>query len=309
MVDDDQGLSVPPLKERWFASMQNLAFEIEAARSDVLRITDLEGLPADAKEVVDRCGKLLRLVAEAFNRRSPRELFIWESLFQIRQDLLLVLPPEELLAKWEVVQTEITATQEKCNKFPWKKKWRDAITNQLTSSAGSAESERQIRSRIREIRKYLDDRVVLQLWRSIVVRRFGLLFALLAVAFGVLLAIAICAPGCLLGHCLPDNKSYTLFGVIVAGTLGSTLSALANIGHPGHQDGVPLLYVLQLVRPVVGAASGLFFYLVLQTKIIAMDGIEVYIFAIAFGFSELALFRVLQNLTGKIEADMGRGWR
>lgn len=308
MADDERRHGVPPLKVRRSEIMQNLASEIEAASSDIHRMGSKEGQPTEAEGVIDRCRQLLKVTVKDYNGRGPRELFIWQSLFQIQQDLLLVLPSEELLAEWEVVQMRITKTQEKGTKFPWDDSQRKEIEDQLRSSAGDDASNRGVRSRIREIRKYLDDRDVLRLWRSMQIRRYRWLFAMLAVLFGALLAMAICVSSCWFGHCIADNQGYGLFGMVMAGSLGASLSALANVGRLD-QEGVPVLSGLQLVRPVIGAASGLFLYLVWQTQIIEVTGAAPYLFAIAFGFSERALFGVLQSMAEKTERDIGRAWR
>ena len=292
--------------------MQNLASEIEAARSDIRRMEDIhrvdnkEEQSAEARGV-DRCRELLLGTVEDYNGRGPRELFIWQSLFQIQQDLLLVLPYEELLAKWDVVRMRISATQKKCAKFPWDESQRREIEEQLKSSTGDDASDHGVRSRIREIRKYLDDRDVLLLWRSMQIRRYRWLFAMLAVLFGALLATAICVSGCWFGHCIADDKGYRLFGMVVAGSLGASLSALASVGRLDRK-GVPVLSGLQLVRPVIGAASGLFLYLVWQTGVINGHDTLPYLFAIAFGFSERPFFRVLQNLAEKTERNIGQAW-
>ena len=97
--------------------MQNLASEIEAAHSDIRRMGGAGESPAEIKATVDRCSELLRLAIEDYNRHFPHELFIWESLFQIQQDLLLVLPSDQLLAEWDVVQTRISTTPEKERSF------------------------------------------------------------------------------------------------------------------------------------------------------------------------------------------------
>lgn len=131
MADDDRRQGVPPLKVRRSEIMQNLASEIEAARSDVRRMDSKEGKPAEAEGVVERCRELLKATVEDYNGRFPRELFNWQSLFRIQQDLLLALPSEELAAKWDVVRMRITTTQEKGTEFPWDENQRKEIKEQL----------------------------------------------------------------------------------------------------------------------------------------------------------------------------------
>lgn len=308
MTDDEGRRGFPRLRVRRSRIMQNLASEIEAAQSDIRRVVSAVELPEESKATVDRCSELLLLVIEDYNGRFPHELFIWESLFQIQQDLLLVLPSDQLLAEWDVFQTRISTTQEKGTEFPWEESRLNELAEQLKSLSGSTPSDRGVRPRVREIRKYLDDRVVFDLWRSIQIRKFGYSFACLAFALGTVLAVTIYASACQPSQCMADSEDYILFGMIVAGSLGASLSALAGVTRFG-QDGVPLLSGLQLVRPVVGAVSGLVLYLIWQTEILHVHGVELYLFAIGFGFSERALFELLGRLAKQMEGHVERPWR
>ena len=106
---------------------------------------------------------------------------------------------------------------------------------------------------------------------------------------------------------MANSDGYILFGMIVAGSLGASLSALADVTR-FVKDGVPLLSDLQLVRPVVGAVSGLVLYLIWQTDILNVRGVELYLFAIAFGFSERAIFELLGRLAKQMEGQVGKAW-
>ena len=329
MADDEQEKRYRLRSPRWFLTRQNLAYEIEAAELEIARIEAAVEPSDEKRKAFERSRAELERVVKAFRRILPRELFIWESLFQIQQDLLLVVPVEELRAEWDVVQTRISAdTKEVGGEFPWKKRRLDKIEKELddlldnisqkssassddTDSRREAESRiREMRSRIREIRKYLDDRELIRIWRSLQVRRFIWIFALLASLFGTLLTVFVCVPeiDCLAGQCTLESKHHSVFGVIAAGFLGASLSALADLRRPV-RDGVPLLFDWQLVRPVVGGATGLFLYLVSEAGIIVLDYPVLYLAAMGFAFSERALFRALRGMADRMEGDIGRSWR
>lgn len=328
MADDKQEKRYGLRSPRWFLTRQNLAYEIEAAELEIARIEAAVEPSDEKRKAFERSRAELERVVKAFHRTFPRELFIWESLFHIHQDLLLVVPVEELRAEWDVVQTRISAaTKETDGEFPWKKRRLDNIEKELddlldnigpmssapsddTDSRREAESRiREIRSRIREIRKHLDDQDLIRIWRSLQARRFIRIFALLVSLFGALLIVFVCVPeiDCLTGQCTLESKHHSVFGVIAAGILGASLSALADLRRPV-RVGVPL-FDWQLGRPVVGGAAGLFLYLVSEAGIIVLDYPVLYLAAMGFAFSERALFRALRGMADRMESDIGRAWR
>lgn len=108
-----------------------------------------------------------------------------------------------------------------------------------------------------------------------------------------------------------NGGACTAVGTTLAGAFGAVLSALA----PGKSfvvTGIPLLTFVSAVRPVIGAASGLFLYLafeagILEVGIMAVDNVvELYVLAVGFGFSgERALFNLLGGIAGKSDSTIG----
>ena len=302
-------------QHRWFLNLQNFEFEIQAVRSELAR---LDGLYPKGKEgdeehsyqqgVLEECHKLIGEIERAYDRFIPRELFIWETLFLVQQRIWLIVPFSELSAKWATLNKRLKDLPKKEGGQYKNKKFVKNITTQLAKGAPLFEGgDSGLRSELIEVRRYLDDKVVLELWVAFRLRRYSVMFLILAVVLVAYLVADICI---LRLECLTQKWSecsdpYSIVAMIVAGSLGALISALSS-GLRRKSLGNPPLVQAFLVRPVIGGVAGIFVYLVAQTGTIDIPYPGMYLVAIAFGFSERAFYGVLGRLAGSTESRVAR---
>ena len=302
-------------KYRWFLNLQNFEFEIQSVRSELAR---LEGLYSEDKEgdkdrsyergVLKECRKLIKKIKLARDHYFPRELFIWETLFLVQQRIWLIVPFSELPAKWATLSKRLKDLPEKEGEQYKNKEFIEDITTRLAKGAPLFEGANcALRSELIEVRRYLDDKVALELWVAFRLRRYSVMFLILAVVLVAYLVADICI---LRLECLTQKWSecsdpYSIVAMIVAGSLGALISALSS-GLRRESLGNPPLVQAFLVRPVIGGVAGVFVYLVAQTGTIDIPYPGMYLVAIAFGFSERAFYGVLGRVAGSTESRVAR---
>ena len=312
-----EGQEKNPFWVRRQLTRQNFEFEILAARSEIsLTKEALNAQGADKrardKKVLGECDELLRQVTSAFRSFFARELFIWQILFLIRQKLLLVIPFSKLGAKWITLEKRVSKIGEKEAGRWGDKKFREEVGKKLAEKAPErVEESDKLREELQEMRKFLDDRIILELWSGLRLRRYGTLFIILAVLLSGFLIALVCYPefGCLFYDCVAAGKGvkkHSIIGMVVAGALGALVSALANAAGSGDESAPPLADV-SLVRPVIGAISGLFLYLLSEMGVFKIEYPALYATAIAFGFTERAFYNTLRNLSGSAERKIRKG--
>ena len=301
-----RGWSPSKLRFRWSSRLQNLQFEIEAARAQITRVGDLDGLDSHQQGVVQECWKCLETAKNAFHRCFPREFLIWQMLFLIQQYLVLVAPAVELPSKWHLLKQRLKQLSDKAKPDPCEDDYYKEIYNKINNwDSLKEEEQRDFRNRIVQVKKSIDDAVLIDLWKGLQIRRYSVIFLVwAATCIAVLLALITfpewSAPYVGLEG---DGKKHSAAGTVVAGTLGAALSALAP-GRSTIADGVPLLTATSWVRPVIGAASGLLLYLVHYSEFAQLDYPGLYVVAIAFGFSERGFYRLLGGIARGFENDL-----
>lgn len=72
--------------------------------------------------------------------------------------------------------------------------------------------------------------------------------------------------------------------------------------------GVPLLTIIAIVRPVVGAAAGLLLYIIALTNSWNMGEFQLYAYAMVLGFSDRALFGFLSDTAHKADITIGKNF-
>ena len=302
-------------QHRWFLNLQNFEFEIQAVRSELAR---LDGLYPKGKEgdedhsyqrgVLEECHKLIDEIERAYDHFIPRELFIWETLFLVQQRIWLIVPFSELSAKWATLSKRLKDLPKKEGGQYKNKKFVENITTRLAKGAPLFEGgDSGLRSELIEVRRYLDDKVALELWIAFRLRRYSVMFLILAVVLVAYLVADICI---LRLECLTQKWSecsdpYSVVAMIMAGSLGALISALSS-GLRRESLGNPPLVHAFLVRPVIGGVAGVFVYLVAQTGTIDIPYPGMYLVAIAFGFSERAFYGVLGRVAGSTESRVAR---
>lgn len=96
------------LRRRWFTTLQNFEFEIQATQGQIDVIDKEGGLSEDQQKILSQCKSLLQGAKETFGSMFPRELFVWQSLFLIQQNMLLILPHPQLRAKWRTLSDRLS---------------------------------------------------------------------------------------------------------------------------------------------------------------------------------------------------------
>ena len=298
-------------KYRWFLNLQNFEFEIQAVRAELARLNEL--YPDDTKNdnkhsyqrrVLADCGELTTKIECAFNRFLPRELFIWQTLLLVQQRILLIVPFPELSAKWATLSKRLDDLPEKERGKYGNKDFIEDIRTRLAKGAPLVEGADQgLRSDMVEVKRYLDDKVALEFWVAFRLRRYSVMFLVLAIVLVAYLAADICILrlDCLSREWLECSDPYSIAAMIAAGSLGALISALSS-GLRTESLGNPPLVQAFLVRPVIGGIAGMFVYLVAQTGAIDVPYPGMYLVAIAFGFSERAFYGVLGRVAGSTES-------
>ncbi len=304
-----EGTRRPRLLVRWSSNLQNLRFELESARREIESLVKA-GVPDKrdkrGQAILCRCEKHLADAEWAFGKCLPRELFVWQMLFLIRQDLLLIVPAEELGAKWHSLERRLEQKATDTGCCQWKK-LRDEITQRLESPEQcSGEQGYDLRHKMVHVRKWLDDFAVRDLWQNLQIRRYTFSFMVLGLVLtGALLAVVMVSPASEMNDGAGGSGwNHSAVSTMIAGAFGAILSALA----PGKQfvaTGVPLLTVVSAVRPVIGAAAGLFLYLLFDAGLLSrdkIDGAALPVLAVGFGFSPTFAIRPESGLIlGMIE--------
>ena len=314
-------------RPRWFASRQNMEFEIDLVRVELNLVsrnflsdpedsmssgTDKEPRSQDKNKrlVLEECQKLLELTEKAFCCWFPREVIVWQNLGLIRQNLLLIVHPNELSAKWESIRSRLSklSSDDQANSSKlsyWQSnKFATWVDGKLKDRTHAEDDE--LRIKLKEARKCLDDRLVAQLWTGISLRRYGVFFItssflLSASLIGLISYEFFC--GCRIPWC--GITTLTLIGVFISGTLGALLSTLISRSQ-NDQSSTPPFANLLFVRPIIGGIAGLFLFFLAAGGYLDVKPPVLYAVAIAFGFSERALYNALARLTGNVDKNISR---
>ena len=288
-------------RPRWFSTLQNYQFEIAAVRSEIAQIEKGFELSSDKKGILAECKNLLEKIDSSFGRWFPRELFVWQSLFLIRQYLLLIVPYGQLLANWRTMEKRLSQLEKEVAG-----RWREKIFH--TAMAGrieknDEENDPSLRGELREIREFLDDRIVLEMveyqastiqCRILVCSDWSRRHAHL---FRRFLRIELCLYGLHPVALSDSNDPGRLAGRILEWAIGRTVDRCGadsgscqfddgTTGHRGH--------------------CGVFLYFIAAVGVVEVAHPALYGAAIAFGFTERPFFKALQNVADVAKTRIGR---
>ena len=300
-------------RRRWVLPLQNFAFEIDAVRSELDELEKEESLDDEKKEILNKCRTLLEKTESAFEHYFPRELFIWQMLFRIHQDIFLIAPRRELPSRCFVLrkrldrlgQHEKNASRDRqaLGWEKWKELVREAEEN-LEASKDRKQHDMKWRSNLKAACRFLDDQIILELWKSSRLRRQSRIFIIFAVLLSGLLVAHISfdlwAEDC--ADCIASERPHSPILMFIAGTLGAFVSMLMS-SSIGPERGAPLANV-SIVRPILGGVAGLFLYLTSEIDVIRVNFPALYAGAVAFGFSERAFSATLTKLAGETEKNI-----
>ncbi len=182
--DGAEGLSAegarrPRLHIRWSSSLQNLRFELESTRGQIESLEKVVKSDECAKEILNRCGRYLDDAEIAFKRILPRQLFVWEMLFLIQQNLLLITPIDELDTKWHALQKRLERNAKIKGECLRKQAFLDDIRQRLKNRERL--DSRGLRNKMMQVRKSLDDLVIIDLWKNMQILRYTATFLVLGI--------------------------------------------------------------------------------------------------------------------------------
>ena len=297
-------------RRRWVLPLQNFAFEIDAVRSELDQLEKEKSLDDEKEEILKKCRTLLAKTESAFGRYFPRELFIWQMLFRIHQNIVLIAPRRELSAKCFVLRKRldrfgrIENDAGKDRPPPGWKKWEELVTKakeRLDAPEKQGQDDMKWRNDLKAVCAFLDDQIILQLWKSSSLRRQSKIFVIFAILLSGLLVAHISfdlwASDC--AKCTVSGRPHSPIFMIIAGTLGAFVSMLMS-SSIDPKRGAPLANV-SIVRPTIGGIAGLFLYMATEIDVITVKFPALYAGAIAFGFSERAFSAALSKLAGETE--------
>ncbi len=285
---------------RWLSNFQNFEFEIDAVRIEISELEKNGHEITDKKEIIKNCRELLSKIECAYNRRFPRELFIWETLFLIHQKILLIAPIDELSSKWRTLKKRLNQLKEKKAVGGWNDKVISSISEKMGEQRVEQRKEKseidsRLRYELKELRKHLDDQVILQIWAGMKLRRHCIFFV---IAASLVIALMIFL------YCIIEGTQHNVVLVSGAGLLGALLSTLTH-GKPLGITRAPPLVSVSMVRPAIGAIAGLFVFF--AEPLLAPNVVKyptLYAVAFVFGFSERAFYRFLKNMAGETEKNI-----
>ena len=296
-------------KFRWFAARQNLQFEIDAVQAELDWLKKLKNGPGSTrcqgKEARECCDKLLQKAKGAFRVWFPRELIVWQCLCLIRQNVLFALPFDQLAAKWETIQRRLKALEERDSGYWGTEQFRDWVLARLKGDEQEG-YDAELRSKLREARKLVDDKVTVQMWAAISLRRntvaasIGTTFT--SAALIVMFACEIAASACPVE--ISEGSWFSPITMLLSGILGAHLSILfVRPKTKPKSKPAPSLVNITFVRPVIGGAAGLFLFLVLSAGILKFETNQWISSALAIilGFSERGFYGALSSLVRKAE--------
>ncbi|MCY4228000.1 MAG: hypothetical protein OXF20_09990, partial [Gammaproteobacteria bacterium] len=226
---------------RWSSNLQNLRFEIDSTKEQVARLEkglekseSSDEISQKKKLVLKECWTYLDNAERAFQEFRPRELFVWQMLYLVKQKLLLVMPKSELSTVWHLLEKRIKKAKKEGNSCSFKKSFLKDVREKMNSRKqpdGVGENKDKdkgnsgLRKNLEYIRKTLDDIVILNLWQNMQIRRYTLAF----VSLGILLLLSL-----ILYFTFTYESSecacfgaYSVIGSTLAGSFGAVLSAVS----------------------------------------------------------------------------------
>ena len=305
LEDSDEGLVLAAPKF-WFwrrirTSDQDLAADIETVRglingisSTSVRTSDQSTL-SKLREMQDK----YRVCLQSFNTPFVNVVMIRQNISGIRQDAASLYDRESLAGEWLSLKPRLQQPPDDHAEYDLAAQEVDKFFDRR--NGGDACDEKYVREVIAKVRSYVDRLVIAEIAKSVIWKRqiYTLTFAI---------CLPLVAAFCYL-FLSQTKEEHALATTVVAGAIGSTLSAIAAPSPGGGEDrGYPLAQ-FYLVRPVIGAIAGLFLFLAFKNASSIADVKFPYLYAaaIALGFAEQRFILALGELSKKISEQAGRG--
>jgi hypothetical protein len=312
---------------RWRLADQDVIADIESIRRDFEIIKELDG---------EKYGRVIQLCEAALDDcASELKLFWWinrlfirQTLSQVQQQLILIVPLATLDGLWLALKKRLDtiSENEKIKYFLTDTAAIDrffapkADNNAQPENTVGDPDEPHVRGKMRAIRKYLDEKLLAELWAAYSLQRTTkfFVFLLLPIVAAIFFLLHVQHSGCLSEKIAGGWSIIHVVTTSVFGALGSLISAVVQPDpgkrvvqpDPGkrEEEGLPLTR-FSYMRPILGGVSGLFLFLLFGADLLHIPELPflgVYALAVAFGFSERALISVLSAMANRTGLDIGK---
>lgn len=280
------------------ASSQNLIIEIEAMERDLELFPDTP----QNRPTIRTCRESLVQIRRAANSwlRGARSYYIFTSLHWINEKLFEIRDMSQLYQQWLILRDRLYQFSDE-ERGKWSKERLDEIDKAFQRSP-KEDRLKALRSELFALRKLIDQKVALSLWG--ITQTNASILALTPVLVSLFAGVV-----AFVGYFHEGSKTIEMLDTILVSSLGATVSTLMSLLHRQDYTAPSLINhsIINLLRPLIGAVAGLFFYFLLQFLLSGIDGLPtgagvankkilfLYGLAFVFGFSE-RLFR------GSVEA-------
>jgi hypothetical protein len=303
-----------PRPSRWRLADQDVIADLEWIRRELrfLQISKAapEILIQQWETAINDCAKEIKEHFLLTNR-----IFLRQTLAQIQQEIILVTPREKLDAIWITLKKKLDSIDDDDKKDSPAEKLVKKIDEFFSSEVQAKDAEPIARRRIRAVRKFIDDGLMLDLAAAYSLKRTAeaLVFYLFVLLSGILVFLFEndrCSTGGIAACRTPSGA----MGLALFGALGGTISAILR-PNPGKSDkgdksnrGLNLLTQFSFMRVLLGGVSGLFLFLLVRSEVlnVHLPYLAVCALAMAFGFSERALISALSATANRLDLEIAR---
>lgn len=293
------------------ADIESIGREYDSLKASGKKATDhIEKEIQEAESAINAC------VVELKRTFFVNRIFIRQTLSRVQVRLILITPRENLDSVWIALRKKWDSIDEDSRRHKTNNYIIQEIDKFFKSPAKGKSSEPaasllRIRSHMQAIRKYVDDRILADLWSSYSLQRTATLFSWIlfglmgAIVYALLDERAPASGSKAISLCIADLIEMLLFGA-----LGGTISAIMRPVPGTHQKRSSLLLTkFSYMRPLLGAVSGLFLFLLFASQVVNLPSLHylgVYALAMVVGFSERALISMLSSAANRLNLDISR---
>jgi hypothetical protein len=301
-----------PWWRRLALSDQNITADIEFARVELSGLTELPLKPED-KNILNNCLYMLQKCIDNHRRLIRNRMFVRQTLFTIMQQVILIMPRDNLEATWLALKQRLEANAKPEEEFYTKHHAISDIESFLRGEGHDEKTERRVRRLMRRIRFLLDEKILTDLWQAGSLQRLTNFCSMLSllVILSILVMIA------LENHCkdvgqilawsceVPKDPKTGIVTAFLAGVLGGIISTVWKPNDDKEPQSLPLVRITFL-RPVLGGIAALFLYVLSASEIMTIKYPGLYAAALAIGFSERAFIGLLNTSANQIGAGVSR---
>jgi hypothetical protein len=295
------------------AVRQNLLFDIESLARRVSQVESAQNgkLSDEASRFFEKlyrdlenCKKMV--VAKLL---LPR-VYIYQKLFEIGRDLFQYSPPSDCEHQFLFIRRALKSEFDLMSDAD--KAAFEGLEKEITRMQKEGGEKRLSVSSLGTILYFSrleHDKVILTIWNSerlaTTSRRLGTLLSIGAIASTCLAALLFDVHE-EAGHYIYSLNTLRLVSAVVGGMTGGCISAIATSRTTRDENGEKVIPLINIdwMRPILGAAAGLIFGLIVTGGVGNVTPSFVIAGSIAFGFSEQVLYSVLKKRADQLEREL-----